>query len=101
MPPISAGARKLTVIVALPATAWTLRGAEGAVSHATPEDGLLAALSPAAFVAITVNVYVTPFVNPVRTISVASGPDTVPVIPPGEDVAVYDNIADPPLEGVE
>jgi hypothetical protein len=58
---------------------------------------LLAALAgpvPAPLVAVTVNVYAVPLVNPVTVIG---EDDPVPVIPPGLDVAVYPVIAALPI----
>jgi len=46
----------------------------------------LAAETPPADVAVTVNVYAVPDVNPFTVIGLV---DPVPVIPPGDDVAVY------------
>jgi hypothetical protein len=48
----------------------------------------LAALVPRALVAVTVNVYAVPTVKPVTVIVPEPACETVPVIPPGEDVAV-------------
>jgi hypothetical protein len=50
---------------------------------------------PTAFVAVTVNVYPVPFVNPVTVALVAPVVDAVK--PPGDDVTVYPVIAVPPL----
>jgi hypothetical protein len=47
---------------------------------------------PMALVAVTVNVYVVPFVKPVTTIGLC---DPVAIIPSGDDVTVYEVIADP------
>jgi hypothetical protein len=54
---------------------------------------LLAELVPILLVAVTVNVYAVPIVNPDTVIG---EPDPVPIIPPGDDVAVYTVIALPP-----
>jgi hypothetical protein len=48
-------------------------------------------------VAVTVNVYAVPAVNPVTVIVPDPAWLSVPVIPPGEEVAVYEVIATPPL----
>jgi hypothetical protein len=48
---------------------------------------------PLTLVAVTVNVYAVPFVNPVTVI----GEDPVPVSPPGDDVAVNVETAAPPV----
>ena len=55
-PPLDAGAVQLTVADAFPATADTAVGAPGTVMGTTTFDGVDAALVPAAFVAVTVNV---------------------------------------------
>ena len=47
------------------------------------------------FVAVTLNVYEVPFVRPVTVIG-DDAPDAVN--PPGEDVTVYDVIAEPPFD---
>lgn len=65
-------------------------GAVGVIAF----DAADALLVPAAFVAVTVNVYATPLVNPVTLI----GDDPpVPVKPPGAEVTVYPLTAAPPL----
>ena len=50
---------------------------------------------PAAFVAVTVNVYGVPLVRPV-TVAVRAVPATLAVTPPGVDVTVYPVIGVPP-----
>ena len=50
-------------------------------------------------VAVTENVYVVPAVNPETVIVPDPLCDTVPVKPPGLEVAVYRVISDPPLDG--
>jgi hypothetical protein len=65
------------------------RGAEGrgAVAGITGDEGADAGPVPAALVAVTVKVYVTPFVSPVTVHS--SGPALqVHLLPPGEAIAV-------------
>jgi hypothetical protein len=57
----------------------------------------LAALVPTELVAVTVNVYDVPDVKPLTVIVPEPDVDNVPVIPPGEDVAVYVVIVAPPL----
>jgi len=54
-------------------------------------------LVPATLVAVTVNVYAAPLVRP-PTVIVVHGAMHVPVNPPGKDVAVYEMMAEPPLE---
>jgi hypothetical protein len=61
-------------------------------------DGALAGPSPTALVALTVNVYAVPFVNPETVIVPEPACDKVPVTPPGEEVAVYDVIVAPPSD---
>ena len=53
---------------------------------------------PARLVAVTVNVYCVPAVRPVTEIVPLPGCEIVPVIPPGDEVAVYEVIAAPPSE---
>jgi hypothetical protein len=48
-------------------------------------------------VAFTVNVYDVPDVKPLTVIVPEPEVDNVPVIPPGDDVAVYELIVAPPL----
>ena len=65
----------------------------------TTSDGADVAERPTTVVAITVNVYCTPAVNPV-TVQLVDGTDTVHVAPPGDAVTEYCAIGDPPsLEG--
>jgi hypothetical protein len=54
---------------------------------------LLAVEVPLAFVAVTVNVYAVPLLNPLTVI----GDAPVPVNPPGDEVAVNTDTAAPPL----
>jgi hypothetical protein len=97
-PPVFDGANhdKLTVVpFAVPVTPV---GAPGAVRGiVTGADGADAVPAPAAFVATTVKVYVTPRVSP-STVQNASGGDAldVHIDPPGDEVAVYDVIGEPP-----
>ena len=97
-PPLLAGAVQVTTAEAFPGVADTAVGAPGAVGK---DNGVTAALAseagevPAAFVAVTVNVYEVPLVSPV---TVAEVPIiTVAVAPPGDAVTVYPVIAEPPL----
>lgn len=48
---------------------------------------------PEPFVAVTVKVYVTPFVSPDTTTGL---PEPLPVAPPGDAVTMYDDTAEPP-----
>jgi len=94
-PPSLAGAVNATdMLVALATVAVPIVGAPGTVNGMTPLLVELRSLLPAALVAYTVNVYPVPLLNPVIVIGEV---DPVAVIPPGEDVTVYDVIADPPL----
>ena len=61
----------------------------------TDADGADNAEVPLAFIAVTVNVYVSPGVSPVTAMVPDPAPDTVPVFPPGVAFAVYFVIADP------
>ena len=64
--------------------------APGVTLFEAADDGLV----PTAFVAVTVKVYGVPLVRPVTMI----GPPVAdPVMPPGEDVAEYVKIIEPPL----
>jgi hypothetical protein len=85
LPPFDAGAVKLTVAWALPPTAVPIVGAPANVAGVTLLDAADAALTPTAFVAVTVNVYAVPFVKPATMIGLAA---PVAVMPPGLDVTV-------------
>ena len=64
-PPSEAGVVQLTGSFAeSPEVTWTLTGAPGVVDG-VPVPALEAALVPAALVAVTVTLYITPFVSPV------------------------------------
>jgi hypothetical protein len=88
-PPSEAGAAKLTVTAPSPADTNTPVGAPG--TDAPPPLGVTGLDSadggpvPAAFVAVTANVYAVPFDNPETTIGLAV-PD--PVAPPGDATTV-------------
>ena len=73
----------------------TIRGTIAAVTDA---DGLDAPEVPAAFVAVTVNVYEVPTVSPVTVIWPEPARDTVAVPPAGLEVAVYVVIGEPPSD---
>src|SRR5512135_285631 len=64
----------------------------------TALDGAEAGPVPTEFVAVTVNVYVVPFFRPLTVIVLGVAPNTMPVKPPGLEVAVYPIIALPPFE---
>ena len=56
LPPLAAGAVKLTVAWALPAVVAPMTGASGTVAGVTLFEALDATLDPMAFVAVTVKV---------------------------------------------
>ena len=88
VPPFEDGAVKEIVAWPFPAVAATPVGAPGAVFPGTGVTGADAAdglLEPAAFLALTVKVYVTLFVRPGTVIVV---PVPVAEMPSGEDVTV-------------
>jgi hypothetical protein len=70
-PPLLTGGVKVIVASPLPATADTLVGAFGMLFGVIELLVVEAALSPSAFVAMTVKVYVVPFVRPVMVIGEA------------------------------
>ena len=78
-----------------PEVAVTLVGAPGAVAGVAGIDEADAAPLPAAFVAVTVNVYATPLVRPATVHDMIA---LVQVFRPGFDVTVYCMISLPPSE---
>ena len=96
-PPFAAGGDHTTVADALPAVAETPVGADGTVGGAgvTGADGVEGGPVPTALVAVTVNVYAVPLVNPPTTTDVA--PVVVATAPPGDAVTVYPVTLAPPL----
>jgi hypothetical protein len=84
-PPFDPGAENVIVASPLPRVAVPIDGAPGTVSGTTELLVAEAMPVPTSFVAVTVNVYVVPFVSPVITIGELP---PVAVIPPGEDVTV-------------
>jgi hypothetical protein len=74
------------------AVAVPMVGAPGTLHVVILFDDELDELFPAALVAYTVNVYAVPVVKPLTVMVPEPDCDTVPVIPPGEDTAVYDVI---------
>jgi hypothetical protein len=69
--------------------AVTAVGASGTVAAFTEFEAALAALVPAALVAVTVKVYAVPAVRPVVMVQVvAAAPDAVQVPPAGPEVTV-------------
>jgi hypothetical protein len=100
-PPLLAGAANVTLACAFPAVAVPMVGAPGIVAGVTLFDAADAGPVPSALVAVTAKVYAVPFASPVTVIEV-QGAAQVPVNPPGEEVAVYERIAEPPsLAGAE
>lgn len=98
-PPVEAEAPKLTVALRLPVVvAITDVGAEGAPTVVIELEALDAEPVPAELVALTVNVYAVPAVKPAIEIVPLPACEIDPVIPPGDEVAVYEVIAAPPLE---
>jgi len=94
-PPLLAGAVNETVADVEVTTAGVpIVGALGTVIGVTDDVGELFALVPAEFVAVAVNVYAWPFVNPATE---TEGPAPDPVIKPGLEVTVYDVTDAPPV----
>ena len=63
-PPLLAGAAKLKVALPLPAVALPINGASGTPIGVTMLEGADAAPVPVPFVAVTVQLYAVPLVNP-------------------------------------
>ena len=78
-----------------PLVAETAVGAPGVVDGIPTGETAEAEPVPDAFVAVTVNVYETPFVRPVTPQYPAL---VVQVKPPGDEVTVYEVIGEPPFE---
>jgi hypothetical protein len=95
-PPSEAGAVKGTDACAFPATAVPIVGAPGTVTGVAELEAELAVPVPTAFVAVTVKVYAVPLVSPVTVIVPLPACAKVPVIPSGDEVAVYPVIVEPP-----
>jgi hypothetical protein len=93
-PPLFIGGEKMMVASPFPAEALPMVGALGTVAGTIELLVPEAALVPTALVAVTVKVYVVPFVKPV---TVKGEAPPVAVKPPGLDVTVYEVMADPPL----
>ena len=93
-PPLLTGALNIIVAWPLPAVAVPIVGTPDTVAGVAELLVTDDALVPTAFVAVTVNVYVVPFVNPV---TVTGEPLPVALNPPMFDVTVYEVIAEPPL----
>jgi hypothetical protein len=84
-PPLLTGGVKATIACPSPRVAVPIVGASGTVGGTTELLVEEAILVPIAFVAVTVNVYVVPFVNPVTVIG---DEPPVPINPPGFEVTV-------------
>jgi len=93
--PFDAAAVNATPACVLPAAAMRFVGAPGTPAGVTLFDGADAGPAPTALVAVTVKVYAVPLARPPTVIGEA-GP--VALMPPGDDVTVYDVIGVPPLE---
>ena len=97
LPPLLAGAVHETVAWALPGTALTESGAEGAVGFGTTAfEGDELKPSPTVLRANTVNVYVVAAAKPV-SIAVVVGAVIVVVMFPGLEMTTYSVMALPPL----
>jgi len=94
-PPFDAGGMKRNVTCPLPGTAALIVGAPGTLAGVTLFEGADASPVPIEFVAVTVKVYAVPLVRPVTVIGDAA---PLATIPPGDEVAVYVVIAEPPVE---
>lgn len=93
------GAPKLTIALRLPVAVATMDvGAPGAPTVVTELEALDAEPVPAELVAVTVNVYAVPAFKPVIAIVPLPAWKIDPVIPPGEEVAVYEVIVAPPSD---
>jgi sulfur carrier protein ThiS len=95
LPPLDPGALQLTTDEESAAVPETPVGAPGTVLGVTLADALEATEFPAAFVALTVNVYAVPLVKPETVQEVDA---VVQVNDPGDEVTVYPVIALPPLD---
>jgi hypothetical protein len=81
-----------------PATTVGVAGAVGALTSVTDVEASDGAEVPFVFVAVTVNVYGVFAVSPTTVIVPDPDWDTVPVLAPVFEVAVYVVIAEPPLD---
>ena len=89
--PFAAAADHVSVALPLPAAACDRVGAPGSPAGVA-DSAFEAAPVPTPFVAFTVKEYDVPFARPVTE---QLSPDVVHVKPPGDEVAVYDEIAEP------
>ena len=87
LPPFDAEAANATVACVLPAVATPIVGASALPAGVTALEAVDAGPTPMPFVAVTVNVYKVPFVNPLTMIE-EHGAVQLPVRPPGLLVAV-------------
>jgi hypothetical protein len=78
LPPFDAGGDQVTVAEALPPVALADVGAPGLVKGVTAFDAADGGLDPCAFWAVTVNVYVEPFVRPLTVAEVADALRSAP-----------------------
>ena len=93
------GAVQETTAWALPAVTVTLVGALGTVRGVMEADAEDAVEVPATFVAVTVNVYAVPLVNPVKVhVSAFTFVQPAGGVTAGEEVTEYPVMVDPPLE---
>ena len=86
-PPLDAGAVHDTVACPLPGTADTPVGVPGGPAAVTGAEAVDCGPTPAAFVALTVNVYAVPPTNPVTASDLADAAAAA-VAPPGNTVTV-------------
>ncbi len=84
-PPFVAGAVNVTEAAPLPGVAVPMVGVPGTVDGMTVFDAADAGPVPIAFVAVTLQVYVLPFVNDATTIGLEA-PEAEPAMPPFDDV---------------
>jgi hypothetical protein len=92
---VAGAVQEITVRAFSPPVARTAPGAAGTAVGRTGDESTDVEPVPDAFVAVTVNVYEMPFVNPVTV------QDVVAVEhwnEPGEDVTVYEEIDAPPVD---
>jgi hypothetical protein len=94
-PPLEAGGENATIARPSRGLAATFVGAPGTLAGVTLFEGADVGPIPAAFVAVTVKVYGVPLVSPV-TVRGDVGP--LAVMLPGDDLAVYDVMGEPPLD---
>jgi hypothetical protein len=95
-PPSLDGAAKVTLACALPAVAVPIVGAPGRPNGVALLEAADDGPVPTPLAAVTVNVYAVPLASP-ETVIEPHGAPHVPMKPPGDDVAVYAVIAEPPL----